>query len=120
MYTLDTNVLIYHLHGDPSVRRFMNEIARTTTLPYISVVTITELFKYPKLSAEEEFEIEKLLPIFSIIPLDSQVARRAGELGRFYNLKLADSIIAATALFTGSILLTRNARDFRRVPSLAL
>ena len=34
------------------------------------------------------------------------------------NLKLADSIIAATALFTGTALLTRNVRDFKRVAGL--
>jgi predicted nucleic acid-binding protein len=31
-----------------------------------------------------------------------------------------DSTIAATAMFTGSTLLTRNTRDFEKVPQLSL
>jgi predicted nucleic acid-binding protein len=33
---------------------------------------------------------------------------------------LADAFIAATALFTGSTLLTSNVRDFKKIPSLKL
>ena len=37
-----------------------------------------------------------------------------------HRLKLADSAIAATALFTGTKLLTRNTRDFKNVFNLAV
>jgi len=37
-----------------------------------------------------------------------------------HGLKIADSAIAATALFTGSTLLTRNVKDFKRVPELKI
>lgn len=47
-------------------------------------------------------------------------ARRGEARRKNYSLKIADSAIAATALFTGSILLTRNVKDFRRVPELKL
>ena len=56
----------------------------------------------------------------SVISVDGLLADRAGTIGRTHKVELADSVIAATALFTGSTLLTRNTRDFRRVPSLSL
>lgn len=87
---------------------------------YISVLTITELLRFTKLSPNEGSAIAELLIIFSAISVDSQIARMAGDLGRQYNLKLADSIIVATALFTGTALVTRNVRDFKRVPSLVV
>lgn len=120
MYTLDTNVLIYHLHDEQSARAFIDESMRNFFPLYISTITVTELLKWPGLPSSEELAIEELLTALSVLPLDVQIARIAGQLGRNYNLKLADSIIAATALFTGSTLVTRNVRDFRRVPSLTL
>ena len=120
MYTLDTNVLIYHLHDERTVRDFVDELAQRQSPTYISVLTITELLRFAKLSPNEESAIAELLTIFSAISIDSQIARAAGGLGRQYGLKLADSIIAATALFTGTALVTRNVRDFKRVLSLVV
>ena len=59
-----------------------------------------------------------MLEAVSVIPLDSRIARAAGALRRLYRIGIADSAIAATALFTGSAVLTRNARDFEKVPNL--
>jgi predicted nucleic acid-binding protein len=120
VYTLDTNALIYHLHDEPSVRDFIDEGIQNATPLYVSAITITELFRFPRLSLQEEAAIIEIISVLSIIIVDLQIARKAGNLGRTYNLKVPDSIIAATALFTGSTLLTRNTRDFRRVPSLSL
>lgn len=87
---------------------------------YVSAVSVCELFIFPKLTETEEKNILKFLSICSIITLDADIASRAGSIGRKYAIKLPDSIIAATTLFTGSTLMTRNTRDFRRVPSLSL
>ena len=82
---------------------------------YVSAVTELELFAYSDLSAEEESLIEGLLATVSVIPLDSRIARLAALVRRDYRLKVPDSVIAATAMFTGSKLLTRNTRDFRTI-----
>jgi len=49
-----------------------------------------------------------------------ECARNGKESRRQYRLKVPDSVIAATALFTGSTLLTRNTRDFRRIPNFSV
>jgi predicted nucleic acid-binding protein len=84
---------------------------------YVSAVTELELFAYSDLSAEEESLIEGLLATVSVIPLDSRIARLAALVRRDYRLKVPDSVIAATVMFTGSKLLTRNTRDFRKIPN---
>lgn len=64
--------------------------------------------------------IEDLLATISIIPLDSRIARLTALVRRHYRVKVPDSIIAATAMFTGSTLLTRNTRDFRKISNLTI
>lgn len=118
MYTLDTNTVLYYLAGDRSVRTLIDEALAASSPLYISAITVGELLIFSKLTEEEEVGIRKFISLCSVINIDMPIAERAGSIGGAYNIKLADSIIAATALFTGSTLVTRNARDFRRVPSL--
>ncbi len=120
MYTLDTNVVIYYLKGEPAVTTFLERIAARETALYVASVTEVELFGFSKLTEKEEEGIELFLETISVIPLDSQIARIAGSLRRRYALKVPDSIIGGTALFTGSTLVTRNIRDFERVPQLTI
>lgn len=87
---------------------------------YVSAVTELELFSFSALTLTEEQQIEHILRTVAILPLDSRIARIAGFVRRDYGLKTADSAIAATALFTGSVLVTRNIRDFKKVPSLEI
>jgi len=55
-----------------------------------------------------------------VVLLDSHIARIGAQLRREYRLKTPDSIVAATALFPHSTLLTRNIKDFKKVSGLAL
>jgi predicted nucleic acid-binding protein len=53
-----------------------------------------------------------------VIDVDSRIAQLSGQLRATYSMKALDSLIAATALMTGTTLATRNVRDFHRVPNL--
>jgi predicted nucleic acid-binding protein len=119
-YTLDTNAILYYLKDDSNAVSLLREIFAHDAPLYISAITELELFAYPKLSAQEEALIEELLRTVSVIPLDSHIARLASFIRRQYRLKVPDSVIAATAIYTGSTLATRNTRDFKRVTALAL
>jgi predicted nucleic acid-binding protein len=119
-YTLDTNAILYYLKDDSNAVSLLREIFAHDAPLYISAITKLELFAYPKLSAQEEALIEELLRTVSVIPLDSHIARLASFIRRQYRLKVPDSVIAATAIYTGSTLATRNTRDFKRVTALAL
>jgi len=120
MYTLDTNAVLYYLHGEEQIRPLIDDTLSSGVPLYISAVTIVELLRYPKLGSAEELGIQAFIPACSVINIDTSIAQQAGKLGRTYNLKLGDSIIAATALFTGTTLVTRNVRDFKKIPDLAI
>lgn len=107
---VDTDVLVDHLRG---ARRF--EPGRA--LVSYSIVTRTELFAG---RASEEGVVSKLLAPFREIVVDRTIAERAGRLRREHGVRIADALIAATALTHGLTLVTRNARDFERVPRLKL
>ena len=121
MYTLDTNVIIAYYRRDQRVVPMLREILRDPTSSiYVSTITEAELFSFANLSEEEKDFIKAILQTISLLPPISQVARIAGTLRAPYGIKLADAFIAATALFTGSTLLTSNVRDFKKIPSLKL
>lgn len=119
-FIFDTNTIIYYLKGDKKASGFIEEILNDNPSIYISTITEVELFGFPKITEIEAYQIEKILETISIIPLDSKIARMAARIRQLYKLKTADSVIAATALFTGSVLVTRNVRDFLGVTDLQI
>jgi len=120
MYTLDTNAIIYFLKDDPQAVSVIQDIFTRQTPIYISAITEVELLAFPKLTPNEEKRIEDILRTLSIMPVDSRIAHTAGLIRRIYRLNIADSVIAATAMFTGTTLLTRNTGDFQKIPELTV
>ena len=118
-YTFDTNVIIYYLKGDTDAVSKVEEVLDTAPV-YVSTMTELELFSSPHSSFEHLQLIESLLAVISIIPVESRVARLAGSVRAKTTLKSPDAAIAATALFTGTTLLTRNVKDFRHVTGLSV
>lgn len=118
MYTLDTNVVIYYTRGDADVVVLLEELYARNAPIFVSAATEAELFAYSRLEAGEIAAIDNFLQTVGIIPIDSHIARSAGSLQSKYGLRLGDALIAATAIFTSTTLLTRNIRDFRRVVDL--
>jgi predicted nucleic acid-binding protein len=119
-YTLDTNAILYYLKDDAKAVSALREIFVHDAPIYISAITEVELFALSGLSSEEETLIEQVLATVSIISVDSHIARLAAFVRREYGLKVPDSVIAATAMFTASALVTRNTRDFRKITGLSL
>ena len=87
---------------------------------FVSVVTELELLSHPGLMEEDMAAIQQLLTSVVIFPLESRLAQLAGALRRQYHLKTPDSVVAATALLTHTILVTRNIRDFQGIDGLSL
>ncbi len=119
MYTIDTNMLIYDAAGEDSVVAFFKSIPQATHI-VLPTIVIIEFLCFPKLKASHRNRFIDRISSFDVISLDSEIAFRAAEVRRKYKITLGDSVIAATALLTGSMLLTRNVRDFRKVPNLKL
>jgi predicted nucleic acid-binding protein len=105
---LDTDVLIDHMRG---YRRL-----RTAGLA-VSVITRAELYAG---SEREEPAVEALLAKLEEFQVDAAIARRAGRIQHTTGLKIADALIAATALEHDLDVMTRNRRHFERVTGLTL
>jgi predicted nucleic acid-binding protein len=108
------------LKSEPAAVSILEPLLAQDVALNISAVTELELFSFPGLSDPEISAISQLLNSLVIVPLDSRIARFSGYLRRTYRSKTADSAIAATALLAHATLITRNVRDFQRIPNLPL
>jgi len=120
MYTLDTNAIIYYIKGEERTIGTLNGLFSQPQPIYVSAITELELFSFSKMSSQEVAKIEEVLKTIAVIPVDSRIARIAGPLRQLYRLDVPDSVIAATALFTGTTLVTRNIQHFKKIPSLKM
>lgn len=120
MYTVDTNILIYHTNGERRVVDFFLTETKKGSQFLLPTIVVVELFSYPAITPAARRILESLLPYFRIVPLDQEISFAAAELKANTGIKLADSIIVATALNTHSTLVTRNVRDFNKIPNLRL
>jgi toxin FitB len=119
-YLIDTNV-ISHLFADrlpDTGKEFVKNIINTDFI--ISVVVEIEVLTYHEVPDKMPL-IEDFISLATILPLDKAITKKAIEL-RKYNkkMKLADAIIAATALVHGLTLLTNNTKDFTHIEDLAI
>ena len=105
---VDTDVFVDHIRGVRPLKAGVHRL-------HYSVVTRCELFAGR--NADED-ALALLLAAFSELPVDRAIAERAGRLRRGVTVRTPDALIAGTALEFGMGLVTRNARDFARVPGL--
>lgn len=109
---VDTDVLINFLRGKNEVRELLTQANIDGDL-YCSVINVAEIYSGMRLKEKEE--TENLLAGITIIPVDENIARKAGYLrSSIKNNKqlLADCLIAASAILNNCTLLTFNVRDF--------
>lgn len=113
---VDTNILIEELLETP----VLSSLPQDET-PAISVITVMELLALPGLSQREEGLIHDLLVHCLVLPVDFSIASLAGRLRRTRKKGTAtDLLIAATAIISDCVLVTKNIRDFKHIPGLQL
>ena len=120
MFTLDSDILIRFLNSEEPETTFVWQQLEDEISSYVSTISETELLSYKDLGNHEIADINELLKSFSLIAVDSNIAKIAGEIRRKHRLKTPDALIAATAIFTGSVLVTRNIKDFKKIKELKL
>ncbi|MDF0488784.1 type II toxin-antitoxin system VapC family toxin [Sphingomonas sp. H39-1-10] len=105
--SFDSNILIDALNGHEVAR----EEIRRADVPCISRVTWIEVLS--KVQGDSMPIVIRFLNGFTIDELDVDIAGRAAQLRRERTrLKLADSVILASAQAAGRVLVTRNTKDF--------
>ena len=116
MFTLDTNILIYHAAGDRKIADFLNK--HRYEIFYVPSIVVAEFLSYPLITPEVITRFQDFIRQTIVVNLDYMIAEHAAEIRRANKLALADSVIAASALTTNSSLVTRNVRDFKKVKNL--
>lgn len=106
---VDTDIFIDHLRGAAELKPGRHRL-------HYSVITRAELFAGNSATAL----MSQLLAPFPEVPVDRDVAERAGRVAREFGLRLPDALIAATALEKGMQLSTRNLGDFEKVRGLRI
>lgn len=111
-FLLDTNIVLYLLAGDEWLSELLFE-----SILVVSVITEMELLSFKALSEQEDLQIREFLKDCIIIDLDNRVKESAIATRRIHGLKLPDSVVAATGLITGHMLLTAD-KKLSRVSNL--
>lgn len=111
MIVLDTTVLIDVLRGH---RPALDYLRSLDEVPACSEISRVEVLRGVR--QREREVVEQLFRALRWIPVDEQVARRAGALGRAWRrshaLASADLVIAATTEELGADLATSNVRHY--------
>jgi predicted nucleic acid-binding protein len=111
---VDTSILIDYLRGDADAGKLLE---RERAAGELHASEITRLEILAGMRPAEEDATRALLSTLVWHPLDVEIAEEAGSLGRrwlpsHHTIDSADLAIAATAIRTGTELLTRNVRHF--------
>jgi len=110
----DTNILLYLLQGNDTISLLLQD-----KVIVISFITELELLGFAKLTIKEEKQIQQLLQSCIIVQLNESIKLNYVKLRRKYNLRMADAVIAATALSQNIPLITAD-KHFRNIEKLEL
>ena len=116
-YPVDTNILIYHTKGSQKTKDFISRLIADDAF-FVSILTKIEFLGWDKHTADGFEKCERLLETATVFPVDEDIAMKAIELRRSMSIKLADAVIAATALMNNLRLATRNVEDFKKIKGL--
>ena len=111
---LDTNIILYLLGGDTTLVDILEG-----KQVYVSFITELELYSFKGLSSLEKTKIDVLLSSCSVIDITAGIKSKTVEIRQSYKLKLADSIIAGTALYLDVPLITADS-DSKKIEELRL
>lgn len=116
---LDTNILVYHVAGDPVATKLVEETIANRSFR-LSILSVIEFLGWHGHSDDKFMECKELIGLATVIPVNGEIADKAIELRRWKRIKLVDAIIASTAMVNSLGLATRNTRDFRGINNLEL
>ncbi|MGM9478942.1 type II toxin-antitoxin system VapC family toxin [Pedobacter sp. GSP4] len=113
-FLLDSNLIIYSYSNTYEYLRALI----VSEFCVLSEISRVEVLGYHALKKEEEKYFKDIFDYVPIIRPDQDIFDKAIEIRKNYNLKLGDSLIAATALIHNLEIYTRNLSDFERVKRL--
>jgi len=120
IYLFDTNVLIYYMNGSFSETELETVDAMLEESFDLSIISKLEFLGWRGHTPESVVSAQAFIAAATIIQLDDTIANKVIELKRMFPIRLPDAIIAASAIVTNAILITRNTRDFNMISDIKL
>ncbi len=102
----DSNIVIDWLNDSQAATSELERYPRHR----ISRIVWTEILAGEPLESRDT--VQRLIAPFEVVELDARIALAAADLRYRMRIKLLDAYIFATAQVNGSILVTRNIKDF--------
>lgn len=120
-YLWDTNPAIYYLQQQfpQSSQDLMDDLLRESG-PAISAITEIELLCWRAATENDLLIMRAFIGDSVVFELDGPIKEKTAEIRKLYAIKLPDAIIAATAFIHDLTLITRNTKDFMKIPGLEL
>ena len=116
---IDTSVLIDYLRGFREAGDFILKVRDGKLTGYISTLTEAELFAGKDGDNPLKREIlVRLIGRFGVVDVNSNIARKAGDIRRKYGTFMSDAVIAATAESLNLRLFTKNIKDFKQIKEI--
>jgi len=112
-FFVDTNFLIYLLHGHPSVIPYLNNNY------FISEITEMEMLGVKNISVHTLRIRKELIENCYIINFNTDIKETAISIKQKIQVKLPDAIVAASAIYMGLPLITAD-KNFRKISNLNL
>lgn len=126
MFLLDTNTLIYFFKGQGKVAEHLFAVAPgEVAISSVSLYEIEVGIAKSAQPAKRRRQFDTFLAAVMVFPFDRAAARAAATLRvdlerRGLPIGPLDNLIAGVALTHGATLVTRNTREFSRLPGLAV
>ncbi len=117
---LDTSIIIDFLRRKDKENTLLYSIVKRGYQPFVSIITHTELYAGKSVweNKRAQEELEALFSGIQLMPLESEISQKAGELKVKYNMNLLDAIIAATALVNKLEVFTLDTKDFEKIKEI--
>ena len=126
MFALDTNSLIYFFRGDGAVgARLLATPPSQIAIPTVVLYELETGLAKSSDPTRRRAQLDRMLEVVTVLPFGLAEARAAAGLRAALEatgtpIGPMDTLIAGVALANQATLVSRNTREFRRVPGLVV
>ena len=114
MYLIDSNIIVYSYL--PEYKYLRNLFVEESV--FVSEISRVEVLGYHKLTNAEESYFQDIFSFIPNISPSRQIFDTAISIRKRYNLKLGDSLIAATASVNNLTIYSRNLSNFEKIDNV--
>ena len=116
-YLIDSNTIIDFISNKLPLKG-MNFVENVVNMiPNLSIISKMEVLGFPMDVSDEQIFVE-FFNDSNIISITDDIVNKTIEIRKNYKTNLPDAIIAATALTNNCMIISRNSKDFSKIPRL--